>query len=96
MLRALTPRQAMASNRKAFNRLEPGMLVSIYIDPDQKGILVNRYFLTHRRVTQTSWSLLPLDRERNLKIVGLRRGQKRKFVTKEFAEMMCLQIHGQD
>jgi hypothetical protein len=96
MLRMISPEEEMAARRKVFGRLEPGMLVSMYSDPDITGILVHRYFLTCERVSLTSWSLLPLNPGNIRKIVGLNKNQGIKFVTKELSEMSCLQILGHD
>jgi hypothetical protein len=92
MLRIVTPQKEWDSRRRAFARLKSGMLISMFVDPDEVGIPVNQYFLTRERVSETSWSLLPLDPENNLEIVGSNSNQRTRFVTKEFREMCGLQI----
>jgi hypothetical protein len=93
MLRALSPKEEMDSRKQTFKRLRPGMLISMSV-ADESGGPVCRYFLAQRRLSPTSWSLLPLDRKNKNLILSSKPANR--FIVKNLEDMGALNIHEPD
>ena len=91
MLRAVSRMDERMGRAQVFARLKPGMLVSMVVTPPNLAP-TKQFFVTRKRVSQASWSLMPLDDAQLRKLVG-RRPTRRKFVTKGYEDMEGLHIH---